>query len=127
VRRVLVADEDRHVLSRVRALLRAEDLDVVAVDDGRSVFHLLDHEDFDLVILDIFMRGVDGLDTIRTLRKRHPEVPVIAMSALEFPETSEAPPDFLAMATRLGAKGSLRKPFEAERLQSVVRACLGTA
>jgi DNA-binding response OmpR family regulator len=124
VRRVLVADEDRHVLSRVRALLRAEDLDVVAVDDGNLVFPLLDREDFDLVILDIFMRGVDGLDTIRLFRKRHPNVPVIAMSALEFPETSDAPPDFLAMATRLGAKGGLRKPFEARHLQSIVRACL---
>ena len=127
MRRVLIADEDRHVLSRVSALLRAEGLDVVALDDGSLVFHLLDRERFDLVILDIFMRGMDGLDTIRTFRKRHPDVPVIAMSALQFPETSSAPPDFLAMATRLGASGSLHKPFEAEQLQSMVRACLAAA
>ena len=124
MRRVLIADEDRQVLSRVSAVLRAEDLDVVAVDDGRLVFNLLERERFDLVILDIFMRGMDGLDAIRTFRKRHPGVPVIAMSALQFPETSSAPPDFLAMATRLGAKRSLRKPFDTQHLQSIVRECL---
>jgi CheY-like chemotaxis protein len=127
VRRVLVADEDRHVLSRISALLRAEHLDVVAVDESSLVFHLLGRERFDLVILDIFMRGMDGLDAIRTFRKRYPDVPIIALSALQFPETTEAPPDFLAMATRLGASGSLRKPFEAEHLRSMVRACLDGA
>ena len=123
--RILVADDERRVREAIRVVLQAEGFEIVMIDDGRTAIHALANDDFDLVILDIFMRGIDGLETIRTLRKQRPDIPILATSGLVFPEASIGAPDFLSMAAKLGAAGSLRKPFRPNDLMTTVESCLG--
>jgi DNA-binding response OmpR family regulator len=122
--RILVADDDGRARNAVRALLQAQGYEVVLIDNGRDAVHAIAAGQFDVVILDIFLADIDGLETIRKFRKLYPDMPIIATSGLMFPATTTNPPDFLAMAAKLGAAGSLRKPFAPGELLNLLRACL---
>src|SRR5262249_3997947 len=122
--RILVADDDLRVRQAIGTLLQSRGFEVVLVGDGREALHAIDTEAFDIVILGIFMPGIDGLATIRTLHKRPPDMPVIATSGLTFPETMTNPPDYLAMAAKLGAAGGLRTPCKSAELLAMIQTCL---
>jgi CheY-like chemotaxis protein len=77
-----------------------------------------------VIIVDIFMPGMDGLETIRVFKKSAPEVPVIAMSGFMFRDSAKPAPNFLSMATKLGAAYSLAKPFRPKDLLRAVEYCL---
>jgi CheY-like chemotaxis protein len=127
--RVLVIDDDVQVRTAITTVLEHQALDVVAVEDGQSGIDAVQQQKFDIVIVDIFMPGLDGLESIRAFKRYAPSVPVIAISGFLFRDSSRPAPDFLAMATKLGAAYSLHKPFRAAELLRLVEACLsdGTA
>src|SRR5262249_24248118 len=83
---------------------------VVAVKDGQSGIEAIQQDKFDVVIVDIFMPGMDGLESIRAFKRHAPSVPVIAISGFMFRDSSRPAPDFLAMATNLGAASLLSPP-----------------
>jgi CheY-like chemotaxis protein len=123
--RVLVVDDDKAVRTVIKTVLELEGFDVVVAEDGRSGIAAIQSYSFDVVIVDIFMPGMDGLETIRIFNKHAPSVPVIAISGFLFRDSSIPAPDFLSMATKLGAAYSLHKPFRPKDLLRVVEACLG--
>ena len=122
--RVLVIDDDRAVRTAIKTVLEHNGFDVVVAEDGRSGIAEVQGRAFDVVIVDIFMPGMDGLETIRAFIKHAPTVPVIAISGFLFRDSAKPAPDFLAMATKLGAAYSLHKPFRPKELLRVVEACL---
>lgn len=122
--RILIIDDDTSVRASIMTSLEQEGFNVVAVDDGRAGLAALESATFDLVVVDIFMPGMDGLETITALRQRAPLVPIIATSSFMFRDSATPAPDFLAMATKLGAAYSLHKPFRAGELIGAVQACL---
>lgn len=122
--RILVIDDDDLVLASLRVQLEAYDHAVVTVDCGRDGIAMVGKEAFDVVICDVFMPEMDGLETIRAIHERDPDVPVIVISGFTFRHTSVPTPDFLAMATELGAACSLRKPFRPSELLRAVNTCL---
>jgi CheY-like chemotaxis protein len=122
--RILVVDDDRAVRTVIKTVLEHEGFDVVVAEDGRSGITAIQSCQFDVVIVDIFMPGMDGLETIRVFNEYAPSVPVIAISGFMFRNTSTPAPDFLSMATKLGAAYSLHKPFRAKDLLRAVAACL---
>lgn len=124
---ILVMDGDNSVQTTLRLLLEGAGHYVAAVNDGRNGLDLVETEDFDLLFLDIFMPGMDGFETLRQLRRRQPSIPIIAISGRPIPSDSGKGPDFLAMATRLGAIRSLQKPFKPNVLLATVAACLEAA
>jgi DNA-binding response OmpR family regulator len=124
MRRILVIDDDRSVRTAIKTLLEHERFEVVATEDGRAGLEALESTPFDVVIVDIFMPGMDGLETITAFHRRAPRVPIIAMSGFMFRDSAEPAPDFLSMATKLGAACSLHKPFRPRDLIAAVRACL---
>jgi CheY-like chemotaxis protein len=81
---------------------------------------LLETRPFDLLIVDIFMPGMDGFETMRLVHRSWPEMPVIVISGQQFRSTSERGPDFLYMATKLGAVSSLQKPVRPHELLATV-------
>jgi len=125
--RVLVIDDDTAVRTAMTTVLQHQGLDVVAVEDGQSGIDAIQQGKFDVVIVDIFMPGLDGLESIRAFKRYAPSVPVIAISGFMFRDSSRPAPDFLAMATKLGAACSLHKPFRASELLRLVEACLSDA
>jgi DNA-binding response OmpR family regulator len=122
--RILVIDDDRAVRSAVQLVLENEGLQVHVADDGRAGLKLLKAESFDLLIVDVFMPGMDGLETMRLVHEQKPDLPIIVMSGMSFRTGSAPAPDFLSMATKLGAIGSLKKPFRPRELMAAVAECL---
>jgi CheY-like chemotaxis protein len=123
--RILVVDDDLSVRVATQTLLEREGYDVVVADSGRNGIEAITSASFDAVIVDIFMPGMDGLDTIKAFNRQAPGVPVIAMSGFMFRNSSAPAPDFLGMSTKLGAAYSLHKPFRPGELIKAIESCLG--
>ena len=82
---------------------------------------------FDLLFLDIFMPGMDGLETMRLVHQQLPLMPIIVISGRPIEPDLALGPDFLTMATKLGAVSSLQKPFRPSALLAAVTNCLEAA
>jgi CheY-like chemotaxis protein len=124
VARILVVDDDPVMQITIRLLLERAGHHVVVAENGYKGLAAFDTADFDLLLLDIFMPAMDGLETMRLVRQRQPETPIIAMSGRPITPDSSSEPDFLAMATKLGAVRSLPKPFKPAALLAMVADCL---
>ena len=125
--KILIVDDDPAVQATIRLLLERADHQVVAVSDGRRGLDQLKSGDFDLLFLDIFMPGMDGFETMRLVRQQHPSVQIVVISGHSIPSDQNPSPDFLTMATKLGAVRSLQKPFNPDALLQTVAACLEAA
>ena len=125
--KILIIDDDISVQVTLRLLLEGAGHDVVAANDGRRDLDLLDAGRYELLILDIFMPGMDGFETLRLVRQHKASLPIIAISGRPIPTGPDDAPDFLVMATKLGAVRSLHKPFRASVLLATVAACLDAA
>lgn len=122
--RILVVDDDKAVRTAIKTILEHNGFDVVVVEDGRAGVAAVQDKPFDVIIVDIFMPGMDGLETIRLFHNHAPEVPVIAISGFMFRDSAKPAPNFLSMATKLGAAYSLAKPFRPKDLLRAVEYCL---
>jgi CheY-like chemotaxis protein len=120
---ILVIDDDVAVRNAIRLILQHKGHGVVVAEGGQRGVEAIEAYAFDAVIVDIFMPGMDGLQTIKCLRQHAPKVAIIAMSGYAFRETSRPVPDFLKMACDLGATCSLRKPFKAWEIIRAVETC----
>jgi DNA-binding NarL/FixJ family response regulator len=115
--RVVLADDHREMLVRVKALLASEFTVVGAVGDGET---LLDAEaDLrpDVLVIDITMPGISGLEAAALVRRRGSQVPIVFLSVHEEPE-------FVLAARQAGALGYVSKVRLASDLIPAVRAAL---
>jgi CheY-like chemotaxis protein len=122
--RIQVIDDDQAIRMTIKLLLEREGHEVVLAEDGRKGIEQFQTGGFDLLIVDIFMPGMDGLETIRTIHQLKPETPIIVISGYAFRTSLEKVPDFLEMAVKFGAVSSLQKPFRPSQLLSIVTRCL---
>jgi CheY-like chemotaxis protein len=125
--RVLVVDDDPSVCAAIRLWLEAEGFDVTATDGSSSGLQALEQKKFDVMIIDIFMPGMRGFESVRTFHQRALNVPLIAISGYAFASALTPAPDFLRMTLELGATRCLRKPFKPTTLLAMVRDCLTEA
>ena len=121
---VLIVDDDPTVQLTIRLLLERAGHRVTVAGDGRKALAAFEAGQFDLLFLDIFMPGMDGLETMRHVRAQQPTLPIIVISGRSAAPDTYAEPDFLRMATKLGAVASLQKPFRADALLAAVDGCL---
>jgi CheY-like chemotaxis protein len=122
--RVLVVDDDTLVLASVQMLLIHAGHEVVAVDHARKAIIALEQGPFDVILVDLFMPGMDGYQAIKEFKRFDPAIPIIAMSGIMFRESSAGRrPDFLGMASKLGASHTLHKPFKPAELLAAVQEC----
>ena len=85
---------------------------------------VIDDAQFDIVMIDLFMPGMNGLDTITRIRSES-AIPIIAMSGFRLRNSLDADQDFLGMAILRGATTSLRKPFSPPQLVAAIDRGLG--
>jgi len=124
--RVLVIDDDRSLGAAIQTTLARKGCDTVLAPDAHAGVQAFESSKFDVVIVDIFMPGMNGLETIKSFRQRAPTVRILAVSGFRFRESMAPAPDFLAMAAKLGATACLRKPFAPQQLIAVINSGLGT-
>jgi DNA-binding response OmpR family regulator len=125
--RVLVIEDDPSVGAAIQMMLDREGCDTVHTPDADMGIKAFESSSFDLVIVDIFLPGANGLEIIAEFRNRAPAVPILAMSGFRFRGSMDPGLDFLGMAAGAGATGCLRKPFTPEQLTAAIRASLEPA
>ena len=124
LRHILVVDDDPMVCMAIEIYLQRNNFRVTIAEGGEAGLRALEHEQFDLMIIDIFMPHMRGFESIRIFHERAPTIPLIAMSGYAFADLNSPVPDFLRMALELGAARCLRKPFTPDALLAAINACL---
>jgi len=116
VARILIIDDDKPVRDSLGAMLSAVGHDVRLAAHGREGIDCVPSFRPQLVITDLLMPEMEGMETIRILRQLQPDLPIIAISGRErYREI-----DYLDLAGRLGASQALRKPVSPARLLMVI-------
>lgn len=119
---ILIIDDDPAIRSSLKAALEDEGYVVTTAENGARGLDLARRIAFQLVITDMIMPEVEGVQTIISLRKANPDLPILAISG-EIP-AMPGRPDYLEIARLFGASDVLRKPFSIACLRSRLEACL---
>jgi len=114
--RVLVVDDEVQIVTVLRGYLEKAGFDVVSAYDGREALRMARSESPDLIVLDLMLPGLDGLDVCRTLR-RESDVPIIMLTA-RVEETDTL------IGLEIGADDYVTKPFSPREVVARVRAVL---
>jgi two-component system, chemotaxis family, chemotaxis protein CheY len=118
--KVLVVDDSGLARRRVRGILEGAGYDVIEAEDGLSALERYFVAKPDLVVLDLVMKGMYGLDVLTKLREMDPAARVIVVSADVQTSSQE-------MVERAGAAGFLTKPIDTEQVLTMVRSTLESA
>lgn len=122
--RILVADDEEYIASLISDCLSAEGHEVVIAQNGLLAYHRFKDSPFDLLITDIIMPEMDGLELIKQVKKLRPETSIIAMSAGGNHSQTDI---YLNPAQTFGADERINKPFELDELVLKVSELLKTA
>jgi two-component system response regulator PilR (NtrC family) len=112
--RILVADDERSMRELLAIVLRREGYEVLLAENGRAAIELLEREPVDLLISDIKMPDLSGVEVLRAAKKIDPDILGIMITAFASTETA-------VEAMRLGACDYLSKPFDIDLLKMKVR------
>ena len=113
-KRILIVDDEESIRSSLERLLSYEKYKALTAADGAAALDLAANERIDIVLLDIKMPGMDGLEVLGKLKELRPDLPVIIISGHGTIATA-------VDATKLGAFDFLEKPIDMERLLLTVR------
>ncbi|MEO0107616.1 MAG: response regulator [candidate division WOR-3 bacterium] len=87
--RVLIVDDNRDFAESLRDILQFRDFDVTIANDGRRAVSLAEQESFDIVLLDLVMPGMDGVDVLERIHGRRPETRFVIMTAYSNSELAD--------------------------------------
>ena len=122
--RILVIDDDASVTTAIQAILVRHQYETVIASRAHAGIYTFRATRFDVVVIDLFMPGMNGLDTITRIRSES-RVPIVAMSGFRLRNSLDSDQDFLGMAIQRGATTSLRKPFSPPQLVAAIDRGLG--
>ncbi|MEO8092794.1 MAG: response regulator transcription factor [bacterium] len=117
--RILLVDDEQAVQTLLAYPLRKDGYEVVSAADGRKALELFEEEKFDLVVLDIMMPKLNGIEVCRRLRARS-QVPIIMLTAKDDEGDK-------VLGLEMGADDYITKPFSVREFRSRVRAALRRA
>jgi DNA-binding NtrC family response regulator len=115
--RILVIDDEEIVLRSCQRILADKEHSVEVAADGVEGLRRIDEGDYDVIVLDIKMPRMDGIEVLRDVKERHPDIEVIMVTGLSEVQTA-------VRAMKLGAFDYLPKPFEPDELRHVVERAL---
>jgi UDP-3-O-[3-hydroxymyristoyl] N-acetylglucosamine deacetylase len=114
---ILVVDDEASIRRSLEGILKDEGFAILLAEDGESAIRSLMTSRPALVLLDIWMPGMDGIETLKKIKELHPDLPVVMISGHATISTAIA-------ATRLGAVDFLEKPLDLSGTIQVVRRAL---
>jgi DNA-binding NtrC family response regulator len=115
--RILIVDDEEVLRDVLDAVLRREGFEVIPAASGEEALNVLEGEDVDLVILDVMLPGISGIDTLRAIRIANPHLPVIVITAF-------SSIDGAIDAMKQGAFHYIPKPFKNEEVIITVNKAL---
>ena len=111
--RILVVDDDPKSRNIVERLLTLTDYEVEIVISGEEAVKRLKRSEFNLVLTDLDMPGMDGLELLSHVKSRYPDIPVIVVSGVASEESKNE-------ALEVGAEGLLSKPYTRDQLLAII-------
>lgn len=114
---ILIVDDEESIRRSLSGVLQDEGFSVCTAADGESALAVLARESVSLVLLDIWMPGMDGIETLKRIKERFPTLPVVMISGHATIATAMT-------ATRLGAADFIEKPLELKATMRAIRAAL---
>jgi two-component system nitrogen regulation response regulator NtrX len=106
---ILIVDDEPSILQSLSGLLADEGFEVITASNGYEALKLIDTESPDLVLLDIWMPGIDGIETLKEIKKDNPFIQVIIITGHGTIETA-------VRATKLGAYDLIEKPLSIDKI-----------
>jgi two-component system nitrogen regulation response regulator NtrX len=106
---ILIVDDEPSILQSLSGLMTDEGFEVITADNGYEALKTIDAESPDLVLLDIWMPGIDGIETLKEIKKKHAALPVIIITGRGNVETA-------VKATKLGAFDLIEKPLNIDKV-----------
>jgi DNA-binding NtrC family response regulator len=113
--RILVIDDQSDVRAMISIVLRVNHFEIVEAASAEAALKAFESSSFDLAIVDIFLQGTNGLDLIKTMRERIPNLPVVAISGM-------TALDFVSASPELADVVCLQKPFRPNDLVRAIEA-----
>ncbi|MEJ2185258.1 MAG: sigma-54 dependent transcriptional regulator [Gemmatimonadota bacterium] len=117
MRSVLIVDDEANIRRMLGRLLQGESYHTLEADGGRQALEQADAEDPDVVLLDLAMPGMSGMEVLRALRERSPDLPVVMISG-------RATLQDAVEATKLGAFHFIEKPLTPEAVLMTVKGAM---
>ena len=114
---ILIVDDEESIRQTLGGILKDEGHEVVTAASGEEALRAVDEDPPSLVLLDIWLPGIDGIEVLKVIKARHPQIQVIIMSGHGTIETA-------VKATRLGAFDFIEKPLSLEKVILVVNHAL---
>jgi DNA-binding NtrC family response regulator len=115
--RILVVDDEEIVLRSCLRILGGNGHQIDTAPDGQEALRRIEDNSYDIVILDIMMPNVDGIEVLRRVKEAHPDIDVIMITGLSQVDTA-------VQAMKLGAFDYISKPFEPDEIKIVVQRAL---
>jgi DNA-binding NtrC family response regulator len=115
---ILIIDDEESIRMIFQVALERAGYRVLTAEHGKAGLRLLEHQAVDLIVVDILMPEMDGLELIPLIRKTRPATKMIAISG------RSGLRDYLGTAKKLGAHDTLKKPFSTQELLDAVSAQL---
>jgi len=106
---ILIVDDEASILQSLKGLLTDEGFEVLTASNGYEALKVIEEESPDLVLLDIWMPGIDGIDTLKEIKKDNPHIQVIII-------TGHGNIDTAVKATKCGAFDFLEKPLSIDKV-----------
>ena len=110
--RIIIVDDDRGTRESLEEILE-DDYDVISVEDGRKALTKVKEEAFDLVLLDLVMPGMDGIETLKRIKAHDGSIDVIMVSATDRAHEATA-------SIKSGAYDYITKPFDPENILTTI-------
>lgn len=111
--RILVVDDEKNMRTTLSDILEEEGFEVRTAESGEKAVKMCAKDDYDVVLMDVRMPGIDGVEAFRRIRRQHRDVRVIMMSGYSLERVEEA-------ALREGAVAFVRKPLDADEVLSLI-------
>lgn len=119
---ILLVDDEALVRESIAAMLRRLGHSVTSAGDGFDALQKVGQGPFDIVLMDILMPKMEGIETISRIKKSDPNIKILAMSG----GGSFGGHNYLDVALKLGAAAIIRKPFTSADLQEKIEGLVGT-
>jgi len=117
---ILVVDDEEGICLSLKGILTDEGYDVLTVTSGEDCLQLIEEELPDLILLDIWLPGMDGIEVLKVVKSRYPQIQVIMMSGHGTIESA-------VKSTKLGAFDFIEKPLSLEKIVLIVAHALELA